>query len=1041
MNFLQRRRLAYEKKKNRESEGKDNGSQIISTTTIEKISTSTDAKPTKLFASKSFNIHKTSNEVKEEKTEENISSQKISIVKSSKNYEKIEQSSGGDKNSSNKKRFLSSRFQNSKQIENSPKIRNKFVEEEFGKFEKKRVLDKNKSVSNLENYKSESSTIGKGNFFGYSKMKSKSKKDIRKQSSESFKSVRLSEISDSLKACQILEKYTWRTTHIDILDCFKKKINSEIITIHLIKIIKTKEKIIQYILRSYFERWKNNTFKKKSNDLISRMFLKIIKIIIENHQKKLLSKKLYQWMKITQILSGKYYNKEKSIILIKSIIRNLNRKNNEIIIRKYLNRWKKTIEKSSKTFEEASLYLFKINKIKNGKYFLTKLRENKRETIIQKIIIKHGKPRIDMINYYFKRWKFLNKRSELIENANIIQNFCKMKLKNRLVKKRWKKLYSLLKENNTKNDIKYIVKIIKYYKGLEQINSSLKSHTKEEIFNVLKKRKNKKKIIITLTETIEICNIKYYQKLLRKYLYKWRNNIKMSNNKDIILENMMNVLETKRIKNSANYLYDVFLLSKLLKDIQKTRAIYFLRKIREEGKNNDLYTNLSNDLVDTKDDYLYKFKVPIMNKIYRMYAYKVLSNLFKYLERNQKSNIKPNIKDFFKKLYKITIQKSESYYGKELTLETYPKIIKGMKIHLKSRPKLKINQNDGQIIVYRKLAPSLVKYINRIFKLRKFDVFDKIRFNTNGKKFCKLLKSFSKKTQILDKEDLIDNLKYNVYMKYTKKTSSNRLYYLVKKAIIRKILNISKTTGSIGRLLHLVNITLTHRNIKDDRWLLKLIKKWRFITFVKKMALKKMELIYKDLHVTYLEMADNVLNEGAPLGPYGSRFLPDINIDKYLYEFNDPLLMKGSEAYKGVKKQYVFESLDAEYEQRMKTIKEIETIDKVKEINRSYYDYDRKSSSKYSDGKNSSKYSDGKKMKSEGISNVKGKNLSKGEYTYEYGFGDDSLKLFKKEIKKDYINNNNNINNSNENAYYSSSRSYFKGPGFKKYMEKKDEKI
>ena len=162
MNFLQRRRLAYEKKKNRELEGKNNGSQIISTTTIEKKSTSTDSKPTKLFASKSFNIHKTSNEVKEDKKEDNISPEKISIFKSSKNYEKIEESSGGDKKSSNTKMFLSSRFQNSKQIENSPKIRNKFVEEEFGKFEKKRVLDKNKSVSNLEKYRSETSNTGKG---------------------------------------------------------------------------------------------------------------------------------------------------------------------------------------------------------------------------------------------------------------------------------------------------------------------------------------------------------------------------------------------------------------------------------------------------------------------------------------------------------------------------------------------------------------------------------------------------------------------------------------------------------------------------------------------------------------------------------------------------------------------------------------------------------------------------------------------------------------------------------------------------------------
>ena len=67
----------------------------------------------------------------------------------------------GDKASSYSKIFLSSRSQNSKQIENIPKIRNKFVEDEFGKFEKKRVLNKNKSVSNLEKYKSESSIIDK----------------------------------------------------------------------------------------------------------------------------------------------------------------------------------------------------------------------------------------------------------------------------------------------------------------------------------------------------------------------------------------------------------------------------------------------------------------------------------------------------------------------------------------------------------------------------------------------------------------------------------------------------------------------------------------------------------------------------------------------------------------------------------------------------------------------------------------------------------------------------------------------------------------
>ena len=51
-----------------------------------------------------------------------------------------------------------------------------------------------------------------------------------------------------------------------------------------------------------------------------------------------------------------------------------------------------------------------------------------------------------------------------------------------------------------------------------------------------------------------------------------------------------------------------------------------------------------------------------------------------------------------------------------------------------------------------------------------------------------------------------------------------------------------------------------------------------------------------------------------------ARFLPDINVDKYLFNFNDPLLIKGSNAYKGIKKQYVFQPLDVEEEKEIKEI-------------------------------------------------------------------------------------------------------------------------
>ena len=177
-------------------------------------------------------------------------------------------------------------------------------------------------------------------------------------------------------------------------------------------------------------------------------------------------------------------------------------------------------------------------------------------------------------------------------------------------------------------------------------------------------------------------------------------------------------------------------------------------------------------------------------------------------------------------------------------------------------------------------------------------------------------------------------------------------------------------------------MTITHRKIAKDRWLLRLIKKWRFITFVKKMAMKKMELMYKDLHVNYLEMADTVLKDGSPLGPNGANFLHDINKDKYIYDFYDPYLVKGAKPYRAIKKQYVFEPLDVEIERRIKTIQEIETVDKIKEINRSYYDKDDNNNKEISNKKYTvlkTKKVDVNPKKSKKSGNIKIKKSGKGE--------------------------------------------------------------
>ena len=52
-----------------------------------------------------------------------------------------------------------------------------------------------------------------------------------------------------------------------------------------------------------------------------------------------------------------------------------------------------------------------------------------------------------------------------------------------------------------------------------------------------------------------------------------------------------------------------------------------------------------------------------------------------------------------------------------------------------------------------------------------------------------------------------------------------------------------------------------HKNITNQRFYRELIRKWRFIAFTKKMARRKLELMYKNLHASYMQMADEIFGD------------------------------------------------------------------------------------------------------------------------------------------------------------------------------------
>ena len=96
--------------------------------------------------------------------------------------------------------------------------------------------------------------------------------------------------------------------------------------------------------------------------------------------------------------------------------------------------------------------------------------------------------------------------------------------------------------------------------------------------------------------------------------------------------------------------------------------------------------------------------------------------------------------------------------------------------------------------------------------------------------------------------------------------------------------------------------------IAKCRWLRQILRKWRFISFVRKMTREKMELMYKNLHVSYLEMVNSIFSDEESKNPgvakeferFGNEIGMFINEDPYT-DFDEKLCL-------GVKKQYLFQN-------------------------------------------------------------------------------------------------------------------------------------
>ena len=125
---------------------------------------------------------------------------------------------------------------------------------------------------------------------------------------------------------------------------------------------------------------------------------------------------------------------------------------------------------------------------------------------------------------------------------------------------------------------------------------------------------------------------------------------------------------------------------------------------------------------------------------------------------------------------------------------------------------------------------------------------EKIMNKYRKKTFYEIEKIFIQKKYGNSKENIEKYYKKKLY-KYFKKITIKRLFYDSEK--IRRIFEIEK----------LIKITKINKQISEDRWMRQIIRRWRFLTYTKILAKKKLKFLYKNLYNGYIESVKNIYND------------------------------------------------------------------------------------------------------------------------------------------------------------------------------------
>ncbi len=572
------------------------------------------------------------------------------------------------------------------------------------------------------------------------------------------------------------------------------------------------------------------------------------------------------------------------------------------LLKKYLKKW---LEQNDKLKRKRAAEIIQ----KNHKIYKNKKKKTGINDFLLRIMKnKEGKGE-EKYKTTLMRWLKNAKLKHANDAAKKIQNYLNKKTNNNRARKNWRKLSILLfKKNNTNKSLDILNKLRNYF-AISKIIHILKEKMRKNILKNLLKKLKLQKLLKLLHKLLIDFSDKNKNHILKRYLDKWKDKANKLKQLKEILEKMVEDIDKRRKIIAAKTLGDVFLIKKLLHDILRVRALEFLKRLKNKGEYKKRLRALGDSLVKTKNDLDEKNKKIFLKSLYKVYYTRSLEKLINNIKQKQKAIKKKYGKYFFNLLKKINAQKSE---GNSQSKHQGSNDIKSTRLQFKAHvSSLKTKTDDKKPYLY--IIPLFIEFLKNKIKDRKEYSFKKIVDKDKYNKFCRLIKKYVMKKELPNKREFLDKIMGNYKNLTTKGPLLEKLYKMLRLYIIKQWMKILKEPSKLYRIFYLFKMTFMHRGIAERRFIREIIRKWRFTTFVKVMAKRKLELMYKNLHVSYLQMANEVFGDeetttNASVVKEFERFGTDVG----MWGNEDPNIPTETGYVKSINKKYIFETLDGE---------------------------------------------------------------------------------------------------------------------------------